>query len=760
MPFEKKSKGYEIIKEAQDNILKIDANSWSYLPNIESNPLVMSSVIDLLIELPNITRIVLNQRRNYIYDYDQTQMLIEIGNLYNHLIKQKRLLNIGVIEQNQSFNYSTHWRDTLQRIVLTLLKQDPIGAYVETIREIREEKINLENTENPQELRTRNSYIELLTYLKKLFESLKLISLVKNNVAGYQVLEDRGMYRQLFNPAITPDFMFTRLMAEPPIDSEELEIYKLDKDTEINILRIPNDIKCLYHVSPPEFKISEDKYEILDLARKSLIEHKPTKEEFTDPEKMRQTFFNIGRDLIQELAEYRGLELTFSELEQLAQILVRYTVGFGLIEVLLQDPKIQDISINGPIGQSPIFIVHQDYDECVTNIIPSLEDGESWASKFRLSSGRPLDEANPVLDTELILKNARARVAIISRPLNPNGLAFALRRHRDDPWTYPLFIKNKMMNPLAAGLLSFLVDGARTILFAGTRSSGKTSLLGSTLVEIMRKNRIIVVEDTQEIPVDALRNLGYNIQSMKVRSALTHTSSELGADEGIRTSLRLGDSSLIVGEIRSLEAGALYEAMRIGALSNVVAGTIHGADPYGVYDRVVNDLKVPKTSFKATDIIVVSNPVKTADGLHKARRILQITEVRKHWQDDPLKENGFIDLMKYDTKEDTLKPSQDLINGDSEVLKSIASNIKEYAGNWDAVWENILLRARIREALINYSIKIKQPLLLESKFVVKSNDVFHQISDNIINEIGFIDTKRVFFDWNEWIKEVIKKKEF
>jgi len=757
MPFEKKSKGYEIIKEAQDNAIRIDANSWSYLPSIENNPLVMSYVVDLLIQVPNVTRIIFNQRRNYIYNYDQTQLLIEVANLYNHLVKQKRLLNIAGITQESKYS---HWNNVVQKIILNLLKQDPIGAYVQLIREIREEKIYLDKTNDANEIKLRNSYIGLLSYLRSLFENTKLISLVKQNIPGYSIGNDRSLYRQVFNPEITPDFMYTRLMAELPINAEEIEIYKLDENTEVNILKLPGDIKYLYHVSPPEFKISEDKYEILELARQALIEHKPTKEEFTDTEKMRQTFFNISRDLLQELAEYRGLELSFKEVEELSAILVRYTIGFGLIETLLQDQKIQDITINGPIGQSPIFIVHQDYDECTTNIIPSLEDGESWASKFRLSSGRPLDEANPVLDTELLLKNARARVAVISKPLNPNGLAFALRRHRDDPWTYPLFIKNKMFNPLAAGLLGFLVDGSRSLLFAGTRSSGKTSLLGSTLVEIMRKYRIIVLEDTQEIPVDAMRKLGYNIQAMKVRSALTHTSSELGADEGIRTSLRLGDSSLIVGEIRSLEASALYEAMRIGALANVVAGTIHGADPYSVYDRVVNDLNVPKTSFKATDIIVVSNPVKTADGLHKKRRILSITEVRKHWQDDPLKENGFVDLMSYDTKEDTLKPSQDLINGDSEILKSIAGNVKEFSGNWDAVWDNILLRARIKESLVKYAMKLKMQELLEAKFAILSNDKFHEISDKIREELGYIDTNKVFLEWNEWIKEKIKKKEF
>src|SRR3989344_4293763 len=100
---------------------------------------------------------------------------------------------------------------------------------------------------------------------------------------------------------------------------------------------------------------------------------------------------------------------------------------------------------------------------------------------------------------------------------------------------------------------------------------------------------------------------------MKVQSALMKGGSELSADEGIRSSLRLGDSALIVGEIRSMEALALYEAMRIGALANVVAGTIHGDSPYGVFDRVVNDLKVPRTSFKATDIIIVANPIKSPD---------------------------------------------------------------------------------------------------------------------------------------------------
>jgi flagellar protein FlaI len=517
-------------------------------------------------------------------------------------------------------------------------------------------------------------------------------------------------------------------------------------------------VQYLYHVIPPEFKLDEDKYELLDMARKILSEHKPTKAEFVDPKSVRQVFYNIGKDLLEELADYRKIRLRTRELEQLTEILVRYTIGFGLIEVLLQDEKIQDISINSPMGQAPMYIVHQDFDDCMTNIIPISAEAESWASKLRLMSGRPLDEADPILDTEIELPYANARVAVISAPLDPTGLAFSFRRHRDRPWTLPLFIKAKMINPVAAGLLSFLIDGTRTILIAGTRSSGKSSLLSSLMVEIMRRYRIITIEDTLELPTNQLRKLGYNIQSMKVASALSKEGSEVSAEDGIRSTLRLGDSALIIGEVRSTEAKALYEAMRIGAAANVVAGTIHGDSPYGVYDRVVNDIGIPKTSFKATDIIVVANPIRSPDGIHRMRRVLQVTEVRKKWENDPMLENGFVDLMKYDVKEDGLMPTADLINGDSETLKAIAGNVKEFAGNWDAVWENIMLRGRVKEALVVKSKQAGNPEMLEAPFVIKSNDMFHRISERVKEEISSLDSKRIYDEWLMWLNREIKKK--
>ncbi|MFA4836765.1 MAG: type II/IV secretion system ATPase subunit [Dehalococcoidia bacterium] len=753
---DKAALSYEIVREGEDVILRINAEHFDKIPSIEDNSLIMSKTVEFLVENKAVTKIVFYQQRDYEYDYSQAKILMEIAVLYEKLVKDKNLLSYHSMGFTQGYTKGFNQRySELHNLIYNLLKSDPVGAYVELRRLIRRESVLVR--EEPEEIYRKSiqAFMELLEKLAARLEATKLIQLAMANLAGFEP-GDRSIYFRVFSPNIKPDFMFTKLMADFPVDAEELDTYRVG-ETEVTIFRLPNSIECLYHITPLEFKLSEDHYEILDMARNIIAEHKPNRSEFIDPERMRQVFYNVGRDLIEELINYKNIQMRSRDIERLTEILVRYTIGFGLIEVLLEDEKIQDVTINSPMGRTPMFVVHQDFDECRTNIIPSRSEAESWASKLRMMSGRPLDEANPILDTELLLPGANARVGVIAPPLSPSGLAYAFRRHRDKPWTLPLFINAGMINPLAAGLVSFLIDGSRTMLVAGTRSAGKSSFLGAMMVEIMRKYRMITVEDTLELPCDALRKLGYNIQQLKVASAMTKGTSEVSADEGIRTTLRMGDSCLIVGEVRSTEASALYEAMRVGALANVVAGTIHGDSPYGVYDRVVNDLKVPKTSFKATDVIIVANPVKSADGLHRWRRVTQITEVRKHWENDPLLENGFVDLMKYDGKKDNLEPSNDLINGEIEVLKSIAGNVKEWAGNWDAVWDNILLRAKIKETQVNYANTLKNPSLLEAPFVIRSNDEFHMLCDKVKEDVGTLDSKRIFAGWQDWLRREIKK---
>jgi len=90
-------------------------------------------------------------------------------------------------------------------------------------------------------------------------------------------------------------------------------------------------------------------------------------------------------------------------------------------------------------------------------------------------------------------------------------------------------------------------------------------------------------------------------------------------------------------------------------------------------------------------------------------------------------------------------------------MKEIASNVKGWAGNWDAVWDNILLRAKIKQEIVDFSDKMNQPELLEAEFTVKSNNAFHQISDEVTEEIGLPTGEVVFPKWQRWLEKEAKR---
>jgi len=1262
--------------EMVDNAVRIDALNWAIEPSIEDSEACMGVVFDVLSEVKGADRIILAETRENEYDFEQVKMLLEIVNAYNKILNEEKLISIRNFGPKYCEKLFPQRIADLQFLITEAMRKDPIGAYVKLQRMITAAKVAAEKSQ-PQYARCYTDYLNnSLMRIEKILSSCKLIEMAKPHLVGYRP-GDRRLYREFFHPLVRPNFMLTRYMTAYPKGGQPVEKYTVG-NVLVEIFQVPGKVRNFYHATPPEFRLSEEKYTILDNARRYLAAHKPTETEFTDPEKTREVFFNIGRDLIKDIARNMNVELAPKELEELATILSRYTAGFGVLEILLADDKLQDVFINSPIGLTPIFVSHSNFEECETNLIPTREDAEAWATRFRMYSGRPLDEANPVLDTELNVPGGRARVAAITRTLSPEGLGFAFRRHRDKPWTFPLYIDVKYFDPLYAGLMSFLVDGSRTLLIAGGRSSGKTSLLGSIMLEIMKKFRIVTVEDsvtgdchlvyskkgkrekstvgdlinnqfnkygyeiingreilsnnfdgikvfsidskgkltlskvssfirhkvkkpiykvetrtgkiikvtgdhslftlgvsgelkeiktnqlkigdyiatprllkfenksieninllehlekipesfvtglssiietyskeikniglslgypkarghnypatfqywkkngilpskiviellkrgiklnpdlveiklksnstslpalleldnefltfiglwlgdgcydkksviisspekeceniirslaekfginvkrhsdgfssllnsnvlkkvmmnvlglkgnaytkkipawcytlsnsqisgllrglyssdgymtpyevgislasselvkdiqtlllpfgiisrinrmnkrdktfslrissnkflrqfcqtigflqtsrnvslsmlcgkfsshdttdivplanelksqiasftpqmnyhdyvirdynigreklgeifsseemegefndlkflassdifwdeirdiellgtteeyvydfsvpknenfvcenivahnTLELPFVALRQLGYNIERMKSRSVITRVEAELPADEALRTALRLGDSCLIIGEVRSVEAKALYEAMRIGALANVVAGTIHGESAYGVFDRVVNDLGVPTTSFKATDVITICNMLRSPDGLHRFRRVTEVTEVRKHWKTDPMDEGGFVNLMEYSAKEDKLKPTDTLVDGESIIINDVANRVREWHGNWDAVWENILLRGKMKETMLEYAKKLNRMEMLEANVVVEGNEMFHLISDQVKKEVGALDTNMIYDKWLLWFKERINKKE-
>lgn len=405
-------------------------------------------------------------------------------------------------------------------------------------------------------------------------------------------------------------------------------------------------------------------------------------------------------------------------------LLVRWIKQHGILDYLMCDPKVQEININPPEFQSPFRVVHDDFDECRTNLYPSIDFLNYLATYLKINSGRPLNKAQPQLDAELVVENQRARVAAVVQPFSIHGIGYSIRRHREKPWTLPLFISNRTISPLFAGFMSFMITHGRTFLTAGPRGSGKTSLLSACMLEILPKYRIITIEDTQELPINFYKEYGYDILSFKVRSALSPEGLEIPFEKGLRTCLRLGNSCLILGEVRSQEAKVLYEAMRVGAMANTVAGTIHADNPYGVFDRVVNDLGVPKGSFKVTDLIIIIKQIKSPTGLYHVRRVTQVVEVLKEWQDEPV----FRTLMTYDKKEDSLVPTQALLKGNSVTIQNIMETSMEY-DSYEKVWRDISLRAWAKQRFVETLSVFKEKL--EGPYVLKANKWFAEAFEKI-----------------------------
>src|SRR3989338_2589062 len=149
--FKKKTKPgeHEVLKEGAEEIMHINYESYPKIPSIEDDALVMSSIVEKLSQTPSVSRITFHQKKKYEYGYNQTQMLLEIAQIYNHFIKQKSILTQAALEVFGPLPDVSSRIQSLQYVVLNLLRTDPVGAFVETKRLIREEKINLSN--NPPE---------------------------------------------------------------------------------------------------------------------------------------------------------------------------------------------------------------------------------------------------------------------------------------------------------------------------------------------------------------------------------------------------------------------------------------------------------------------------------------------------------------------------------------------------------------------------------------------------------------------------------
>jgi type IV secretory pathway ATPase VirB11/archaellum biosynthesis ATPase len=563
---------------------------------------------------------------------------------------------------------------------------------------------------------------------------------------------EKGMERILTkSKKIRPGFSSSWVSPHPSEGAKMIASYEIDRSM-IGFYQLSDEIESLYHVTPVEYDLPLDHVKLIHLARVRLSDRYPKNIQIDNPQQAREYVFKLGNRIIYQLAKKHGISLgrnrneEMQNLRKLSEILAKYTAGMGIVEFFLKDRYIQDIYIDASPSENPVYVKlggmnnPKISEKCVTNVSVSDADSESLLSRFRYESGRPFSEAIPVLETDLAEYNARATA--IGKPLSPDGIAIALRRHSTDPWTLLKLIDNGTITPLAAGLMSFLIDGKSTMLVVGSRGAGKSSLLGALMLEFPQNQRILTIEDTLELPVIRMQKIGYKVQSLYVQSILGGKA-EMTADEALRISLRMGESAIVMGEVRGQEARTLYEAMRAGTAGSSVLGTFHADSAKSVYQRVVHDMDISPKSFLATDIIIVAGVARPGGSQRQKRTLLQIAEVRKHEDEDDM----FADLMVYDEIKDQFLET-DAFNYRSERIGTIASS---WNMSLEECIENIQTRARYREIMVKFARKNNKPQVLSAEWVAKSNTAFWNLVERC-RAGPKIDHVKLMEDWILWFE--------
>ncbi len=740
---------YAVDSEGNKKKLVVDCRNCVYNTSLSDDPRCRFHILKLL-ETVDADEIILAEVYERVYNSEQTKYLKEMVNLLldfeNRAVWVSSHLGITDIDCDECY---PERHNNIIKFARDLLSYDPIASYISVTREIENSRQRAEDQKGKPCEKCFLANFKHLTKLKEQYEQTTFIKTLKPIIIKAKDLNDlTAIYKTVFEAQIKPAFIGSQLLFG---DSEKLEL--VDEysvlNTTVQIFKNPDKIEYTYYINPPEYTLSPDHYFVLSKTKETVANYQPGKVTLTSGSSTKKYFQRIYQSTISDIGRRYGISLSPEDINTLAEIVTRYTIGYGILELLLSDKRITDVYIDSPIGGRPIYLVHSQFGQCQTNILYTEREAESLVGKMRAMSGRPFDDAHPILDFDI--PDVNTRVAVIGHPLATDGIAFAFRLHKETPWTLPQLINVKSLNALAAGLLSFFIDNNSTILVAGSRGAGKTSLMTALMLEILQNKRIIVQEDTLELPVIYMKDIGFNAQRLKTRSSVgaDEESAEVKPEDALRTALRLGDSALIVGEVRSVEAKVLYEAMRVGAAGNVVMGTIHADSAYAVWDRVVNDLEVPTTSFKATDLVVVAKPIRFKGSLKSYRRVVQITEIKKHWNTDPDAEGGLLDLMSFDASKDSLILNEDALK-DSELFTKICTlsgmNIEE-------VWDNIKMLAGEKSYQVEIARELRFFELLEAEQTVIAHNKLLLLKESYIEEHGKVSYSALLERWKKWYRE-------
>ena len=322
------------------------------------------------------------------------------------------------------------------------------------------------------------------------------------------------------------------------------------------------------------------------------------------------------REATNEVLQDYGIRLTPVLKEKLHYNMHKDFLGDGLIDPVMHDKYIEDISCDGV--HTPIFAFHSSYESMKTTLAyHSAEELDSFVTKLAQRAGKYISIAEPILDATM-QDGSRIQMTL-GTEVTAHGSTFTIRKFKDEPITPTDLIEWHTFAPLSIAYIWLAVENGKSAIFAGGTASGKTTALNAISLFIPPMAKIVSLEDTREVK---LPHPNW-IPSVTRDSFDTAGRGEINMYELLRAAMRQRPEYIIVGEVRGKECQTLFQAMSTG---HITYSTTHADSVASVVHRIENPpMDVPRNMLSALDFICVQ--VQARVGGKRIRRNKQIVEI-------------------------------------------------------------------------------------------------------------------------------------
>lgn len=295
-------------------------------------------------------------------------------------------------------------------------------------------------------------------------------------------------------------------------------------------------------------------------------------------------------------------------------------LGLGPIEILLKDPSVTEVMVNGPKkifvernGRLQLTDVQFHDDSHVMNII----------ERILSPIGRHIDEAVPLVDARL---EDGSRVNIIIPPLSLIGPCITIRKFANRALSVEDLISFGTLDRKMADFIKACIQARINILVSGGTGSGKTTTLNVLSSFIPENERIVTIEDAAE-----LRLQQEHVVTLESRPANIEGSGEITIRDLVKNALRMRPDRIIVGEVRGGEALDMLQAMNTGHDGSLT--TAHANSPRDALSRLetmvlMAGFEMPIKAIReqiSSAIELVLQQSRLKDG---SRKITHITEIQ------------------------------------------------------------------------------------------------------------------------------------